>query len=110
MDLESTAAMDTNGKIAGLLRDFAAVQKSKQSMWGYKRAAAAVQALEEPIESLLQPDGTLRKIPGIGPSSTRIILEVLRGGSSPTVEAAVAASTQQEEVERRRHPRGALLR
>ena len=37
------------------LRDFAAIQKSKQKMWGYKRAAAAVLALEEPIESLLEP-------------------------------------------------------
>ena len=78
------SGMDLNGKIAALLRDFAAVQKSKQSMWGYKRAATAILALEEPIESLLQPDGTLKKIPNIGPSSTRIILEVLRTGSSPT--------------------------
>ena len=61
--------MDMNGKIAALLRDFAAIQKSKQSMWGYKRAAAAILTLEEPIESFLQPDGTLRKIPNIGPSS-----------------------------------------
>ena len=27
-----------NGRFAALLRDFAAIQKSKQSMWGYKRA------------------------------------------------------------------------
>ena len=47
--------MDLNAKIAALLRDFAAVQTSKQKMWGYKRAAAAVLALEEPIETLLQP-------------------------------------------------------
>ena len=49
----STSGMDRNGQIAALLRDFAAIQKSKQSMWGYKRAAAAILALEEPIESLL---------------------------------------------------------
>jgi len=59
---------DLNGKIAALLRDFAAIQKSKQSMWGYKRAAAAILALEQPIESLLEEDGTLRKITNIGPS------------------------------------------
>ena len=35
----STSGMDKNGQIAALLRDFAAIQKSKQSMWGYKRAA-----------------------------------------------------------------------
>src|SRR5881275_1752851 len=81
--------MDMNGRIAALLRDFAAVQKSKQSMWGYKRAASAILALEQPIESLLNPDGTLQKIPNIGPSSTRIILEVLNTGSSPTIESAL---------------------
>ena len=68
-----TSGMDMNGQIAALLRDFAAIQRSKQSTWGYKRAASAVLSLEQPIESLLNPDGTLQKIPNIGPSSTRII-------------------------------------
>src|SRR5262252_917358 len=103
------AGMDMNGRIAALLRDFAAVQKSKQSMWGYKRAAAAVLALEEPIESLVQPDGTLRKIPNVGPSSTRVILEVLNSGTSPTVERAIAASGTTADVERRRDLRGHFL-
>ena len=48
-----SSGIDMNGKIAALLRDFAAIQKSKQSMWGYKRAASAILALEEPIESFL---------------------------------------------------------
>ena len=60
-----TSGMDRTGQIAALLRDFAAIQKSKQSMWGHKRAAAAILALEEPIESLLEPSGTLQKIPNI---------------------------------------------
>ena len=42
---------DTNGLIAALLRDLASVQKSTASKWGYKRAAAAILALDEPIES-----------------------------------------------------------
>src|SRR5881397_3240825 len=92
--------MDMNGKIAALLRDFAAIQKSKQSMWGYKRAASAILALEEPIESLLQPDGTLRKIPNIGPSSTRVILEILNTGTSPTIERAIDESGQHDDVAR----------
>src|SRR5215475_3488385 len=96
------SGMDMNGKIAALLRDFAAIQTSKQKMWGYKRAAAAILALEEPIESLLEPDGTLRKIANIGPSSTRIILEVLRTGTSATIERAIAASGRAADVERRR--------
>src|SRR5436190_8633474 len=98
-----SSGMDMNGKIAALLRDFAAIQKSKQSMWGYKRAAAAILALDEPIESLVQPDGTLRKIPNVGPSSTRIILELLRTGTSPTVEQAIADSGQKSDVDRRRN-------
>src|SRR5437762_8987557 len=94
--------VDMNGAIAALLRDLAAVQKSTQSMWGYKRAASAVLGLEEPIESLLQPDGTLRKIPHVGPSSTRVIMEVLQTGSSPTVERAIGESTKGADIERRR--------
>src|SRR5262245_8267875 len=103
--------MDLNGKIAALLRDFAAIQSSKQKTWGYKRAAAAVDALEEPIESLLQPDGTLRKIPNVGPSSTRIILEVLTTGTSPTIEAATGDSPpkHKEDILRRRDLRGNFL-
>jgi putative hydrolase len=101
--------MDLNGKIAALLRDFAAIQKSRQSMWGYRRAAAAILALEVPIESLLQADGTLRKIPNVGPSSTRIILEVLRTGTSPTIEDAIAGSAQAADVDRGRRLRGHFL-
>jgi histidinol phosphatase-like PHP family hydrolase len=105
----SNSGMDTNGQIAALLRDFAAIQKSKQSRWGYKRAAAAVLALDRPIESLLQPDGTLRKIPNIGPSSTRVILEVLQTGTSPTIERAIAESDKAGDVERRRGLRDHFL-
>src|SRR5262249_7363447 len=105
----SGSGMDMNGKIAALLRDFAAIQKSKQRMWGYRRAAAAILALEEPIESLLLPDGTLRKIPNIGPSSARVILEVLTTGTSPTIERAIDESGQREDVSRRRDLRGHFL-
>src|SRR3954451_11277308 len=105
----ASSGMDMNGKIAALLRDFAAIQKSKPSMWGYKRAASAILALEEPIESLLQADGTLRKIPNIGPSSTRVILEVLKTGKSETVERAVADSGRAVEVDRSRELRSNFL-
>src|SRR5262249_42089723 len=98
--------MDMNAKIAALLRDFAAIQKSKQRMWGYKRAAAAILDLEEPIESLLQADGTLRKIPNVGPSSTRVILEVLTTGTSATIERAIDESGERADVARRRDLRG----
>src|SRR5947208_9189229 len=105
----SNPGMDLSGQIAALLRAFAAIQRSQQRMWGYKRAASAILALEEPIESLLQPDGTLRKIPNIGPSSTRVILEVLKTGTSPTIEKAIDESGQSGDVERRRDLRGNFL-
>src|SRR5688500_663022 len=79
------------GTIAALLRDLASVQTSQHSRWGYQRAAAAIRNLEVPIESLLQPDGTLCKIPHVGPSSTRVIMEVLNTGHSETVERLIAA-------------------
>jgi putative hydrolase len=101
--------LDLNRQIASLLRDLAAVQQSTQSKWGYKRAASAVLNLEEPIEGFLQPDGTLRKIPNIGPSSSRVILEVLRTGSSPTVEAAIAGSGRGKDIEKSRELRSNFL-
>lgn len=101
--------MDINGRIAALLRDLAAVQTSKSSTWGYKRAAAAILALDEPITSFVQPDGSLRKIPNIGPSSTRVILEALETGTSAIVERAVAESGRGRDVERRRGLRDHFL-
>src|SRR5919204_754861 len=105
----SSSGMDTNSVIASLLRDLASVQKSTQSRWGYKRAAAAIISLDEPIEAFLQPDGTLKKIPQIGPSSSRVILEVLRTGSSPTVERAIAESGRTVDIEKSRTLRGHYL-
>lgn len=100
---------DTNGKIAALLRDLAAVQKSKQSEWGYKRAAAAVLGLDEPIESFLLPDGTLKKIPHVGPKSAAVILEVLQSGASPTVERKVSESGKGADIQTRRGLRSNFL-
>lgn len=94
--------MDSNLKIAALLRDMANVQTSKQSKWGYKRAASAVMNLPVPIESLRNSDGTFQKITHVGPSSTRVIREVLESGRSATVDAAVAESKKAAEIEDRR--------
>ena len=100
--------LDINGVVNGILRDYAAVQRSTQSRWGYKRAAAAVRRLERPLPELLDA-GALPRIHGIGPATTRVILEVLTHGFSPTVEAAIAASGQQEEIARRRRLRRGFL-
>jgi len=91
-----------NSTIAGLLRDLAAVQTSTQRKWAYARAADAIAGLDAPIESFLLPDGTLRKIAHVGPSSTRVIVEVLRTGGSPTVERALAESGKMDVVEKGR--------
>jgi histidinol phosphatase-like PHP family hydrolase len=100
---------DTNAKVSALLRDLAAVQKSQPSKWGYRRAAQAILDLDEPLESLLQADGTLRKIPNVGPSSLRVIHEVLRTGRSAIVERAVEESESAAEVARSRELRGNFL-
>jgi len=102
LDMNDGNGVDTNGLIAALLRDLASAQTSQQSRWGYKRAAAAIRNLDAPIESYLQPDGTLRKIAHVGPSSTRVIMEVLTTGRSETVERQIAASGKSAEVEKSR--------
>jgi len=109
----ATAALrrfaDVNAVAAGFLRDLAYAQTSEPKMFGYKRAAAAVLALEEPLTSLIGPGGHLARIPGIGPASERVILEVLASGTSPTADAAVARSDRAADIARRRGLRGQFL-
>ena len=100
---------DTNTIIAAYLRDLAAAQKSVRAGWGYKRAANAVLALDVPIESLVASDGTIAKIPNVGPKSQQVILEVLRTRGSPTVERAVEASGNAADIHRRRTLRSNYL-
>jgi histidinol phosphatase-like PHP family hydrolase len=78
-------------------------------MLGYKRAASTILSLERPLTALVGPGGTLPRIPGIGPASTRVILEVLESGVSPTVEQAVAGSARRSDIERRRLLRSNFL-
>jgi histidinol phosphatase-like PHP family hydrolase len=100
---------DDNAIVGGLLRDLAFIQTSDQKTFGYKRAAAAVLGLEEPLSALVGPDGSLRKIAGIGPASSRVIREVLDTGTSASVDAAVARSGRAAEIERRRRRRRHFL-
>jgi histidinol phosphatase-like PHP family hydrolase len=93
---------DVNARVAGFLRDLAAAHMPSPKMFGYKRAAAAVLALEQQLTDLVEPGGTLPRIPGIGPASTRVILEVLANGTSPTVERIVATSARAADIWRRR--------
>jgi len=100
---------DVNAVVGGYLRDLAFAQSSQQKMFGYKRAAAAILSLDVPLTDLVGTDGTLPRISGIGPGSTRIIREILQTGESPTVERAIELSDRRAEIERRRRLRRHFL-
>lgn len=100
---------DVNALVGGFLRDLAFAQSSPQKTFGYKRAAAAIFGLDVPLTDLIGSGGTLPRISGIGPGSTRVILEILATGESPTVEAAIAQSERRADVERRRRLRAHFL-
>jgi histidinol phosphatase-like PHP family hydrolase len=101
--------VDTNAVVAGWLRDLAAAQTDDQKKWGYRRAAATIQSLEAPLDTLVRPDGSLPKIANIGPASARVIREVLETGRSAIVEEAVDASGRRRDVDRSRALRGEFL-
>jgi Helix-hairpin-helix domain len=100
---------DVNAVVGGYLRDLAFAQSSQQKMFGYKRAAAAILALDMPLTDLVGPDGALPRISGIGPGSTRVIQEILQTGESPTVEQAIRRSEHHADIERRRQLRRHFL-
>ena len=102
-------AADVNALIGGYLRDLAFAQSSQQKMFGYKRAAAAIFSLDTPLTELIDPDGSLPRIPGIGPGSTRVIREILETGASPIVEEAVNRSERRADIQRRRELRRHFL-
>ena len=100
---------DVNAEIYGLLRDLAAIQTARSKEFGYKRAAAAVWSLDEPLDQLRVRHGTVPRIMGLGPSTLRVVNEVLDLGASPTVEAAVAKSGRDLDIQRRRGLRRFVL-
>jgi putative hydrolase len=99
---------DVNMAAAGLLYDMAELQSVERASFGYKRAAKAVVALPVLVTDLVEA-GTLRDVPYIGPSSARIITELVEHGQSPTVEAAVAASKKAPQVTAKRALRANYL-
>ena len=82
---------------AGLLHDMAVLQGNQRSQLGYKRAAKAVIGLPMMVSDLVAA-GTLRDVPFIGPSSARIIDEVVETGGSASVEAAVMSASSATKV------------
>jgi putative hydrolase len=107
-DTAAGAAPDLNMIAAGLLHDMAALQGNQRSQLGYKRAAKAVIGLPVTVADLVQA-GTLREVPFIGPSSARIVTELVESGSSKTVDAAVAASPHAPKVHELRRLRSHFL-
>ncbi len=101
-------AGDENLTIAGALLDLAFVQDGERQRHAYTRAAYAVLGSEQPLSERLH-EGTLEKIRYVGPSSERVIREVLESGTSATVAAAVSESARRADVERRRALRDGFL-
>jgi putative hydrolase len=100
--------VDSNLAAAALLYDMAALQPAERSRFGYKRAAKAIAGLPVPVADLVA-SGALREVPFVGPSSERIIREFIEGGSSPTLEAAIAKSGKPSLVEEKRALRDGYL-
>ena len=65
----SRGQADVNAIVAGYLRDLAFAQPSQPQMFGYKRAANSILALETSLTDLIREDGGLPRIAGIGPGS-----------------------------------------
>src|SRR4051812_14910155 len=93
---------------AALLYDMAALQPTERSQFGYKRAAKAIVGLSVSVADLVAA-GTLREVPFVGPSSSKIVLELVQQGGSPTVDAALATSPKAADVLSRRTFRTAYL-
>ncbi len=100
---------DANAAIADLLRALASKEAAPVLKATYARAATVVDALGAPLATLLKPDGTFTPTDGIGTAAARVIVEVLRTGSSPTVERAVARSRPRARVPAHPTPRDTFL-
>ena len=53
---------DINAVVGGYLRDLASIQTDRQKGFGYKRAAAAILSLGQPLTALVDSRGVLQKI------------------------------------------------
>ena len=103
------AAHDLNAQIGGLLGDLASIQTDRQKASAYNRASVAVLALERQLNELAAPDRPTPRIPGLGPSSWKVVTETLATGGSPTVEAAVVRSGRSADVAQLRTLRTRIL-
>ncbi len=99
---------DLNMAAAALLYDMAALQSTERSQFGYKRAAKAIIGLPVPVADLVRA-GKLREVEFVGPSSARVITELVEQGHSATVDAAIAKAMKPSQVTSRRQFRESYL-
>ena len=104
-----TIPSDFNAVASWLLRDLAAVQSSRQKRYGFDRAASAIFWLETPLADVWTPAGLVPHVKGVGPSSLRVINELVTTGGSATVERAVDDSGRRPDIEQRRALRSRFL-
>lgn len=101
--------LDLNVIAAGLLQDLATIQPSKQSSYGYARAAKTLASGTDLSVGELAAENRVRDLPFVGPSSERVVMELVRTGAAASVEKAVAASSKRADVHKRRGYRRAFL-
>lgn len=88
---------DINLELAGALFDLAFIEGETPRAFGYTRAAKAVLRIDRPITPLVEAN-TFKAIAGIGPTTDRIARELIYGGTSAHVEAAIEQSGKREGV------------
>lgn len=100
---------DLNATISAALRELASAQTLTFKAQVFRRAAAAVLALNVPIDQLVDPDGRTPEVTGIGPASWKVILDLLRTGQSERVDREVAGSRRADDIVRARAARETFL-
>lgn len=100
---------DMNARVGSLLLDMAAIQTVRPKARAYTRAAGVVFRLDRHLDVLLADAGATLHLPGLGPSSMRVLAEAIVHGASPTVEHAIEASGRRADVDRQRHLRTGFL-
>ena len=99
---------DINAEAAGWLFDLAALQDAEHRRHAYTRAAYAVMGTPHSLRELRDAH-ELQSLRYIGPSSARVLEEVLATGRSATVDAAIAARGAESAVAARRAARRGFL-
>ena len=78
-------------------------------MFGYKRAAAAILALDVPLTDLVGPDGACRGSPALGPARHASSARFWRPASRRPSKHAIERSDRRADIERRRQLRRHFL-